>query len=285
MIHREYGVQATVLDRWDLPGTTRIVMHFDWKTEPGWIELSFDLPALCVTIEEIGGHCQVRLHPDRPIPGEYFGAGHLSLAAAKQPISIYAKEMRQVRTIFYLLDPAKADYLSPSESRAIREMQSRYMFQNEAVQVCATVLGRHQKGEGSPYGLSLTRALMAALLGVVQPQRQLPPPKLTGASLEKVFVHILDNLDQTVTIEELSQIAALPPAQFGKAFKEVTGLSAQRWQMDARVRGAQRLMVDDPEGSLAEIAALTGFSDQSHFSRAFMEIVGISPTAWLHQHK
>jgi AraC family transcriptional regulator len=53
--------------------------------------------------------------------------------------------------------------------------------------------------------------------------------------------------------------------------------------MDARVRSAQRLMIDDLSTSLAEVAALTGFSDQSHFSRAFQEIVGLTPTAWLHQ--
>jgi hypothetical protein len=39
------------------------------------------------------------------------------------------------------------------------------------------------------------------------------------------------------------------------------GLSPRRWQMAARVRTAQRLMVDDPNANLAEVATLSGFAD------------------------
>jgi AraC-like DNA-binding protein len=52
--------------------------------------------------------------------------------------------------------------------------------------------------------------------------------------------------------------------------------------MDQRVRGAQRLLVDNPNENLTEVAALCGFADQSHFSRAFFEVIGLTPTAWLH---
>jgi AraC family transcriptional regulator len=55
--------------------------------------------------------------------------------------------------------------------------------------------------------------------------------------------------------------------------------------MGARVRRAQRLMFDEPAESLASVALRAGFSDQSHFSRAFLDIVGVSPRAWLHQHR
>jgi AraC-like DNA-binding protein len=47
--------------------------------------------------------------------------------------------------------------------------------------------------------------------------------------------------------------------------------------MDARVRLAQRLVFDNPAQSLANIASRAGFSDQSHFSRAFFEVMGMSP--------
>ena len=42
-------------------------------------------------------------------------------------------------------------------------------------------------------------------------------------------------------------------------------------------------VVQNPTESLAEIASLVGFSDSSHFSRAFLEIVGTTPSAWLRQ--
>ena len=73
----------------------------------------------------------------------------------------------------------------------------------------------------------------------------------------------------------------MPREQFGGAFRDATGMSVRQWQTDYRVRGAQRLLTD-PNASLTEVASLCGFADQSHFSRAFLKVVGLTPTAWLH---
>jgi AraC family transcriptional regulator len=83
-------------------------------------------------------------------------------------------------------------------------------------------------------------------------------------------------------VETLAEIALMVPERFGGAFRDVTGMSVRQWQMDHRVRGAQRLLADNPKESLAEVAILCGFADQSHFSRAFLRVVGQTPTAWLH---
>jgi len=107
--------------------------------------------------------------------------------------------------------------------------------------------------------------------------------KLTGERFAEAIAHINDHLDQSTAVKDLARISRLSPAQFGRSFQDATGMSLQRWQMDARIRSAQRLMVDDPTESLAAIAALVGFSDSSHFSRAFLEVVGTTPSAWLRQ--
>lgn len=91
-----------------------------------------------------------------------------------------------------------------------------------------------------------------------------------------------DHLDEHITVEALAEIAQMPPERFGRAFRNATGMSVRRWQMDQRVRGAQRLLVDNPNENLTEVAALCGFADQSHFSRAFFDVIGLTPTAWLH---
>ena len=55
--------------------------------------------------------------------------------------------------------------------------------------------------------MSLTYALMVALLGWVAGAATQGIPKLTGAFLDKVFTLVLDTLDQNVTIEELAGAA------------------------------------------------------------------------------
>jgi transcriptional regulator GlxA family with amidase domain len=100
-----------------------------------------------------------------------------------------------------------------------------------------------------------------------------------------VLAHIGDHIDGVLTNEELAKLANVPAQRFGKVFRGATGVSPQRWQMDARVRKAQRLMVDDPGKPLAAVATTAGFSDQSHFTRAFLDVIGVTPTAWLHQRR
>ena len=105
---------------------------------------------------------------------------------------------------------------------------------------------------------------------------------LTGANWAAISRYIRDNLGEPITVETLAQIAQMPPGRFGSAFQDATGMSVRQWQTDCRVRSAQRLLTDNPDESLIEVATLCGFADQSHFSRAFLKAVGLTPTAWLH---
>jgi AraC family transcriptional regulator len=105
---------------------------------------------------------------------------------------------------------------------------------------------------------------------------------LTGTTWDAISRYIRDNLGEPITVGILAEIARMPPARFGSAFRDATGMSVRLWQMDYRVRNAQRLLMDHPNESLTEVATLCGFADQSHFSRAFLKVVGLTPTAWLH---
>ncbi|WP_426440417.1 helix-turn-helix domain-containing protein [Bradyrhizobium genosp. P] len=286
MIQKEHGVRVSAQNRWEWPGIACAIFDLRWETEPGWISFSFDAPLLCAVMSEIGGRCQTRLEPDRPVEGDYFGTGHLSFATPSQSFVIYASEMRHARIACYQINLETSDCLTSHETMIIDGMKSRYMFRDDPLYQCARLLSEHDaENDRDLYALSLTRALQASLLDLAsrptEPQRC---TKLTGQRLTLVIDHINDHLDESITVEELSRLANLSAAQVGQSFREATGLSLQRWQMDARIRSAQRLMLDDPTESLAAIASLVGFSDASHFSRAFLEIVSTTPSAWLRQY-
>jgi AraC family transcriptional regulator len=285
MITKESGVLVTTSGPQQWPGLHRIVLNMRWKTEPGWIALTFDTPVLCVVLSETGGRCQIRMQPDQPAQGDYFGTGHLSFVAPSQPLAVYATEMRDARIALYQFDLERTDCLGSEQAELIGRGESRYMFRDDRLYDCARLLGEHEvAGDPDIYGLSLARALQLALLGVpLLRMKSKISVKLTGERFAEVLAYINDHLDQSTTVEDLARISNLSPAQFGRSFQDATGMSLQRWQMDARIRSAQRLMVDDPTESLSSIASLVGFSDSSHFSRAFLEIVGTTPSAWLRQ--
>jgi AraC-like DNA-binding protein len=285
MITKASGVRVTTSSRQQWPGLLRIILDMRWETEPGWIALTLDSPVLCVVLSETGGRCQVRRQPDQPVHGDYFGTGHLSFAAASQSLTIFATEMRDARIALYQLDLDGSDRLGSEQAAMIARFESRHMFRDDRLYECARLLGEHEvSNDPDVYGLSLARALQLAFLGMpLRRVKSRTSVRLTGERFAEVVAYISDHLDQTTAVKDLALIGKLSPAQFGRSFQDTTGMSLQRWQMDARIRSAQRLMVDDPTESLAAIASLVGFSDSSHFSRAFLEIVGTTPSAWLRQ--
>lgn len=285
MITKKFGVQVTASSPQQWPGLLRTVLNLRWEIEPGWIALTFDSPVLCLVLSETGGRCQIRVQPEQPAQGDYFGTGHLSFVRASQPLVIHAAEMRDARIAFYQFDLDKTDCLGSEQAATVARFEGRYMFRDDRLYECARLLGEHEvTNDPDIYGLSLARALQLALLGMpLGPTKSGTSVKLTGERFAEVLAHISDHLDQSTTVRDLARISKMSPAQFSRAFQDATGVSLQRWQMDARIRSAQRLMVDDPTESLAAIAALVGFLDSSHFSRAFLEIVGTTPSAWLRQ--
>ena len=286
MLVAEHATHASLRRRHQWAGLSCVVYDVLWDSAPGWMSLSFAQPTLCFLLEEVGGRAELRARPDTPAEGEYFGTGHLTLLAAADPITLYSSALRQAQFACFVLRPHEAGCLTVDQAELIGRAPSRLMFQDNRLHICAQMLSAYESDDGNDaYGLGLRHALFAALVGVVSDPTRPSKSRLTGRQLAQVLTHIVEHLHQRVTNESLAHLTEISPAEFGHAFREATGLSPQRWQMDARVRLAQRLMVDDPALSLASIAVRSGFADQSHFSRAFLDILGTTPTAWLHQRR
>ena len=276
------AAKATLLSTHTWPGVERVAYEVRWGTKPGSVSWTFAKPALCYLRGEIGGRGELREHANVPCEGEFHGSGHLSLVSAEKQSTLYSESLREAQYWCFLLSPEQADALTPEQSESINHAPSRFMFRNERVQFCLDLLCDCDDSDDS-YSLALSRALLASLLDVVSHHSKASKHRLTGLRLHRVLSHIAETLDSTLMNEELARIAEAPAGEFGRMFRESTGISPQRWQMDARVRRAQRMLVDDPQVSLAAVAGSAGFSDQSHFTRAFLDVVGVTPTAWLHQ--
>jgi AraC family transcriptional regulator len=284
MIAGKHGVTVTNQRTWADLGVEEVACEVRWLTEPGWLTLQVELPTLCMMTTEIGGRCDFRLKPNQPVDGEYFGSGALALLGPGSPVVIRAAEMRRGRLCCFAFRSADASYLSSADIAAVESLKSRYMFRNERIRTCATLLDDGRiRGDSTHFILSLSKALFAAVVEAAHgDDRRSKEAALSGATWHSIFRHIRDYLEEPITIETLAGIAQVPPERFGAAFRQATGMSVRQWQMDHRVRSAQRLLTDNPNESLAAIATLCGFADQSHFSRAFLKVVGLTPTAWLH---
>jgi len=63
-------------------------------------------------------------------------------------------------------------------------------------------------------------------------------------------------------------------------FQERTGLDFRTWRTRLRLEEAARLLVEEPETKVLDIAERVGFSNRSNFSRQFHAHTGLTPAAW-----
>jgi AraC family transcriptional regulator len=137
----------------------------------------------------------------------------------------------------------------------------------------------------SLYAESLANTLAAHLLRhytVWKPALQEIVEKHPASKLRDVIEYIHDNLDQPLTLVELSLVAGMSMYHFARTFKQVTGLTPHRYVLNMRVEHAKALLLQG-KLTLAEIAYQVGFFDQSHFTRSFKQLVGVTPQALLRQ--
>jgi AraC family transcriptional regulator len=87
------------------------------------------------------------------------------------------------------------------------------------------------------------------------------------------------HLDGNLSVQELADACGLSLGHFARAFAKTFGRSPHRWLTERRVDRARDFVLNS-RLSLAEIAALCGFADQSALCRSFKRIHGISPGAW-----
>ena len=94
------------------------------------------------------------------------------------------------------------------------------------------------------------------------------------ARLNELRKSILENPENIYLIEQMAHDACISPFHMIREFKKAFGLTPHQFQMQCKVRKAQKLLA---EKSASEVTYDAGFYDQSHMDRCFKKVVGLSP--------
>jgi AraC family transcriptional regulator len=95
---------------------------------------------------------------------------------------------------------------------------------------------------------------------------------------------LVANLCADISLKDLAQICDLSVTYFARAFKSSVGVPPHRWLTEKRIENSKALLLSS-DTMLADVALMSGFADQSHFTRIFTKVVGLSPGAWRRLHK
>lgn len=121
-----------------------------------------------------------------------------------------------------------------------------------------------------------------------------------GQSMDKAdedtqmkFANISDRLQQwvdkekfllnDVSVKNVATELDTTPRRLNEYFSEMMGEDFVKWRIRLRLQYACRLIDQNPDRSIQEIAAESGFGDRSYFYRKFAEVMGMSVTQYKQQ--
>jgi len=126
-------------------------------------------------------------------------------------------------------------------------------------------------------GCSLdTEEIVLEMIGEVSDDAHTPPESRQPAWLGRVCELLHERHDQVVRTVELADEAGVHPVHAARVFRRHMGCTFAEYQRRVRVQRACGQLARTSR-SLSDIALEAGFSDQSHFTRRFKELTGLTP--------
>ena len=170
-----------------------------------------------------------------------------------------------------------ADNSPKRDNLATETMKSDAIIRRLAHLSLAELEGRGYGSRLFMDGLGLCAALYLAQLyhlPVQTPRRRnnLLDARELSLALDYLHAHATEN----ISLDDLSALVELSPFHFNRLFSKSLGVPPHRFQLLLKIDKAKRLLSDMPF-SIGEIAHTCGFADQSHLTRHFRSVTGVTP--------
>ena len=89
--------------------------------------------------------------------------------------------------------------------------------------------------------------------------------------------HLRENFNRPCAVPELARLCNLSDSQFFLRFKRATGVTPVEYKNRLMISNAERLLLDEPETPIEEVAERMGFSSSTYFRRIFKRMSSKSP--------
>lgn len=118
---------------------------------------------------------------------------------------------------------------------------------------------------------------------------QTDPPlaaqRIKSSLLQRIDQQINAHLsDADFKVAKLLRAVGISRTDLHRKLTRAVGMSATEYIRHKRLQHAQKLLLEEPEWSIGQIAFEAGFNSQSYFTRAFIERYGECPTCYRKAH-
>ena len=147
------------------------------------------------------------------------------------------------------------------------------------VELASRILTFHHALEDPTARLTRDALMLSVLTRFVArhsaPHSEPKQPSREPAAVRTARTYLEEHSDEDVSLDDLAAMAGLSPFHLVRTFRAATGLPPHAWLDQLRVRHARRLLREGMP--IAQVAATAGFADQSHLTRRFKRLVGVTP--------
>ncbi|MEO1400651.1 MAG: AraC family transcriptional regulator [Cyanobacteria bacterium J06635_1] len=197
--------------------------------------------------------------------------------------------------VLLTLDPAKIVEALPEQPLLERQVfRRRHKVQDRHLQtlIQALLVEAESSGpNGRLYADTLSTALAIHFVNHYGTDVSLDVPvgpTFARQRLAQVIDYVEAHLTEDLSLNNLALVSGLSKFHFSRLFKQAFGLTPHRYLMKRRVERAAMLLKQSGHKqdslTIAQIAHQFGFTDQSHFTRVFKQVKGLTPKRFLQKH-
>ena len=103
--------------------------------------------------------------------------------------------------------------------------------------------------------------------------------------IDEVFHYVSQNFSQNITLEDIAKRCHMARHSFCRFFKKRTQKTFIDFLNEFRASHAKKLLLEDEEMTIREIAYQCGFNNISNFNKTFKSLTGTTPKQYREKHR
>lgn len=229
---------------------------------------------------------------DRPVDHNYrLAAGNVEFFPADQELHTYIVTPSAPSDLYFLMIPSseEEDIAASEGLDPLATTRTLHAFEDVELQRCMMRLSSRTSHDSPVAGREdeTSRQLILRLLqlsGRGVPEWHVDGSVFDRRTLGQLVEYIDAHLKIAPCLSDMGLRVGLSPSHFAKKFRQSTGLSLYRFINRRRILSSFELLKDHSR-PLANTALELGFSSQSHFTRLFSDLTGMTPAKYRKQIK
>lgn len=99
-----------------------------------------------------------------------------------------------------------------------------------------------------------------------------------GKRMSEVYEYAMENYNEPICLEEISQKANMSKNAFCRYFKKRTNKTFFQFLTELRIESACKLLVEDKDVPISIVSEMSGFQNIANFNRKFKELKNMTPS-------